>query len=63
MCLNNPLHIIFGYYYPLVVHVGRATAAYIVILGPIYLAKTIVPSLFPPGEYISLILHAVDAYA
>jgi len=59
----NPFKALFGDYLNLVVHVIRATLVFIVILGCIFVARLVVPRLFPPGDYISKALHLVDAYA
>lgn len=54
---------IFGDYLGLVVHVARHTLVFIVILGFMFIARQIVPKLFPPGDYTSAALHLVDSYA
>jgi hypothetical protein len=59
----NIFKTIFGSYLNLVVHILRATAVFIVVLGCIFVARKIVPMLFPPGDYISTVLHLVDSYA
>jgi hypothetical protein len=54
---------IFGDYYNLVVHIVRSTLVFIIVLGCIFVARLIVPKLFPPGDYTSKALHLVDSYA
>lgn len=54
---------IFGDYLDLVVHVARHTLVFIIILGCMFIARQIVPRLFPPGDYTSAALHLVDSYA
>ncbi len=54
---------IFGDYLDLVVHLLRATLVFIIVLGCIFVARLVVPRLFPPGDYISTVLHLVDSYA
>jgi hypothetical protein len=57
------LKIVFGGYSDLIVHIVRSTAVFIIILGCIYVARLVVPKLFPPGDYTSRALHLVDSYA
>ena len=57
------LKTIFGDYLHLVVHVVRSTLVFIIVLGCIFIARLIVPKLFPPGDYTSKALHLVDSYA
>ncbi len=54
---------LLGDYFDLVIHVLRATAVFIIVLGCIYVARTTVPKLFPPGDYLSQLLHLADSYA
>jgi hypothetical protein len=54
---------IFGDYLNFVVHVVRSTFVFIIILGCIFIARLVVPKLFPPGDYTSRALHLVDSYA
>jgi len=53
----------FGHAYPLVEHVVQMTAVFVVILICLFTARKVVPVLFPPGEFLSVVLHAVDTYA
>jgi hypothetical protein len=57
------LRALLGGYADLVVHVLQSTVVFIIILGCIYVARLIVPRLFPPGDYTSNVLHLVDSYA
>ncbi len=57
------LKTLFGGYAELIVHVIRSTVVFIIILGCIYVARLVVPKLFPPGDYTSKALHLVDSYA
>ncbi len=57
------LRTIFGDYLGLVVHLVRSTLVFIIVLGCIFVARLIVPNLFPPGDYTSKALHLVDSYA
>ena len=57
------LKAVFGSYLDFVVHIIRATLVFIIVLGCIYVARSIVPKLFPPGDYTSHALHLVDSYA
>ena len=36
---------------------------FIIVLGCIFIARLVVPKLFPPGDYTSKALHLVDSYA
>jgi len=54
---------LFGDYLDLVVHIVRSTLVFIIVLGCIFVARLIVPKLFPPGDYTSKALHLVDSYA
>lgn len=54
---------IFGDYLNFVVHIVRSTLVFIIVLGCIFIARLIVPKLFPPGDYTSKALHLVDSYA
>jgi hypothetical protein len=54
---------ILGDYYDFVVHIVRSTLVFIIVLGCIFVARLIVPKLFPPGDYTSKALHLVDSYA
>lgn len=54
---------VFGTYAEFVAHIVRATLVFIIVLGCIYAARTVVPKLFPPGDYTSAALHLVDSYA
>ena len=54
---------LFGEYYVFVLHILRATAAFVIVLICTYVARTAVPMLFPPGEYLSAVLDLVDMYA
>ena len=54
---------LFGDYFPLVRHLVQVTAVFIVLLLCIAVARRAVPFLFPPTEYVSLLLHLVDGYA
>ena len=53
----------FGNAWPLVEHVVQMTAVFVVILACLFVARKVVPLLFPPGEFLSATLHAVDTYA
>ncbi|MDA8338951.1 MAG: hypothetical protein M0Z70_06605 [Nitrospiraceae bacterium] len=57
---KKPLERLFGIYYPLVRHFAQTTISYMVILSFIYIARKIVPILFPPGDYLYALLHLVD---
>ena len=57
------LKAIFGDYLNFVVHIVRSTLVFIIVLGCIFIARLIVPKLFPPGDYTSKALHLVDSYA
>ncbi len=57
------LKTIFGDYANFVVHIVRSTLVFIIVLGCIFIARLIVPKLFPPGDYTSKALHLVDSYA
>jgi hypothetical protein len=59
----NVFKAVFGSYTEFVVHIIRATLVFIIVLGCIYVARSIVPKLFPPGDYTSAALHLVDSYA
>ena len=54
---------LFGDYLNLVVHIVRSTLVFIIVLGCIFVARLVVPRLFPPGDYTSKALHLVDSYA
>ena len=54
---------LFGDYLDLVVHIVRSTLVFIIVLGCIFIARLVVPKLFPPGDYTSKALHLVDSYA
>jgi hypothetical protein len=53
----------FGDSYPLVEHIVQMTAVFIVMLGCLFIARKLVPLMFPPGEFLAAVLHAVDTYA
>ena len=54
---------IFGSYLNLVVHVARSTLVFMIVLACIFIARKLVPRLFPPADYPSEALHLVDSYA
>jgi len=54
---------LFGDYLDLVVHIVRSTLVFVIVLGCIFVARLMVPRLFPPGDYTSKALHLVDSYA
>jgi len=60
---KNIVERFFGDTYPLARHLVQLTAIFILLLVCIYIARTIVPILFPPGEYLTKLLHVVDTYA
>lgn len=54
---------LFGGYYALVRHTFQTTLVFLVLLGCFFVARSAVPMLFPPGEFLGRLLHLVDVYA
>lgn len=63
MATRRVLEGLFGEALPLVQVVFNDTMAFGVILACIYVPRRVVPILFPPGEFVTDLLHLVDAYA
>lgn len=61
--MKQLLKAIFGDYLDLVIHIVRHTLVFVIVLACIFIARLIVPKLFPPGDYTSAALHLVDSYA
>ena len=54
---------VFGPYAPLARHVFHSTATFLFILFCLFLVKTATENMFPPNEYVTIVLHFVDNYA
>lgn len=63
MKTKSPIERFFGDTYPLARHLVQLTAVFALLLLCIFIARTLVPLLFPPGEYLTRLLHIVDTYA
>lgn len=63
MAKRSTIQRFFGRTYPLVEHVVQLTAVFAVILLCLFVARQLIPLLFPPGQYLSKMLHVVDLYA
>jgi len=55
--------VVFGPYGPLARHVFHSTTTFLFILFCFFLVKTATENMFPPNEYVTIVLHFVDSYA
>jgi len=60
---KNPIERFLGDTYPFARHLVQLTVIFVLLLICIYIARNLIPLLFPPGEYITKLLHLVDSYA
>lgn len=54
---------LFGHYAPLARHVFHSTLTFIFILVCLFCVKAVITTLFPPADYVAIILHIIDTYA
>lgn len=60
---RDPIARILGEAYPLACHLLRMTLLFVLLLACIYVLRTLVVLMFPPGEYLRNLLDLVDTYA
>ena len=63
MKLKDAIERFFGDTYPLVRHLVQLTAVFVLLLLCIFIARSLVPLMYPPSEYLTQVLHLVDNYA
>jgi small-conductance mechanosensitive channel len=63
MASKNAIERFLGDTYPLARHLVQLTAVFVLLLLCIFIARSLVPLLFPPSEYLTQLLHLVDNYA
>jgi hypothetical protein len=61
--MDTAFSVVFGPYGPLTRHVFHSTATFLFILFCFFLVKTATENMFPPNEYVTIVLHLVDNYA
>lgn len=59
----NPIEKLLGDAYPFARHIFQMTFLFTIILGCIWIARSLVPLLFPPGQFLNDFLHLVDSFA
>ena len=61
--MDTVFGVLFGPYGPLARHVFHSTATFLFILFCFFLVKIATEAMFPPNEYVTIVLHFVDNYA
>lgn len=63
MRAKNRIELILGDTYPLARHIVQLTAVFVLLLLSIYIVRSLIFLLFPPGEFLTQLLHGIDTYA